>query len=136
MKARIEAALKELAVPFAQGGESDFTFNLVLADDKWRVGKKRKTFEGSVLVDDERKTVFYWERIVETKSGLSMGVTSEHSVQKGSVVERTVAETAYGPGVVSETRVDFGKIAKAVKNAAKQGGYKYKLVLSRKKARY
>jgi hypothetical protein len=137
IKNTLKETFDRIGIVYEENKNADFEIELVLADDKWKAGKKKKTFSASILIDESAKKLLYWEMIKETKAGLSISFSKESAVQKGNVVARKQGNAEYAlEGKVSETQVDFGKITKSVKEVAKQEGYKFKLVLSKKKASY
>lgn len=78
-----------------------------------------------------------WEKTLETGSGFSGGYDGGSSFQSGTTLYRKVKSIQYGPdGRAYEYNLDLGAIPKAVKEAAKQYGWKFKSVLAKAKAAY
>lgn len=137
IRKNIVEKLESHEIEYVSGINSDFEIELVKANKKWGSGGKKITYSSSILVDDDSKKVFYWEMTKESSAGLSMGAKSEKSFQMGKTLYRKEKSVDYGAeGKVLETSIDFGQISKMLKEVAKSNGYKFKVVLSKKKASY
>ncbi|MGE5474153.1 MAG: zinc-ribbon domain-containing protein [Ignavibacteriales bacterium] len=124
-----------LGVSFKTGVNTDTTITAELVDAGWSTGKKKINYESSIFVDQNSQTIFMWELTKEIGSGFSFGGDSESSFQSGTTLFRKVKSMQYGPeGKVFEYEFDLGAIPKAVKETAKQYGWKFKTVLKREKA--
>ena len=135
--AEISAEWNRLKVLHQSGGQSDLSVSEKYVQAGWSTGKKDLTYEASVFADEAEGTVYMWEMSKEKSSGFSFGGSSESSFQSGMTLFRKVKSTQYGPeGKVFEYELDLGAIPKTVKNIAKEGGWKFKTVLSKAKASY
>ena len=106
-------------------------------DAKWSTGSKKINYEASIFADEQERIVYMFEKTTEIGQGLSFGLSGGSSFQSGSTLYRKVKSIQYGPdGKAYEYSLDLGAISKAVKEAAKRGGWKFKTVLNRKKASY
>lgn len=134
---KIGQYLKELKVPFFVENGADLTINTEFLDASWRIGSKTLSYEASILFDENKKTVFMYEKTAEKGQGVSLGASGESSFQSGATLFRKVKSILHGPdGKVYEYTFDLGAIPKAVKDTAKEYDWKFKTVLSRKKASY
>lgn len=133
----IISELNRLNVPYQTGGNSDISVSAEFLDAGWSTGNKRITYEASVFADESAGIVYMWEFTREMGSGISFGETGENSFQSGMTLFRKVKSVQYGPeGKVYEYTLDIGAISKAVKQAAKENGWKFKTVLRKEKASY
>ena len=131
----ISTALRDLGVPVQLGGGTDVTVRTEFLDAGWGSGNKRIDYEALVFVDEGEQTVFLYEKTSETGSGFSFGGSTESSFQSGTTLFRKVKSVQYGlDGKAYEVSLDLGAIPKAVKETAKQYGFKCKTVLNRGKA--
>lgn len=119
------------------GSSADITVDQELLDAKFPTGKINIHYENSILLSDKDKTIYFWEKTKEIKSGFSFGFSKESSFQSGLTLSRKVRSVQYGSdGKAYEYDFDLGKINQIVKSAAKDNGWKFKVVLSKKKASY
>jgi len=133
----IKNAFSGMNLAYREQQGTDLSVSMEFADAKWSTGKKKGLYEASIRVDEKGKTVYMWEKTTESGQGLSFGMSGESYVQSGKTLFRKVKCVQYGPeGKVLEYELDLGGIPKAVKEAAQQNGWKFKTVLSRKKASY
>lgn len=103
----------------------------------WSTGSKKLRYDALILLDEDDRTAYFWQKTTESGAGLSFGGGFETSTQSGSAVFRKVKIVQYGPeGKVVELAVNLGEIAKAVKDAAKKNGWKFHAVLRQEKAKY
>ncbi len=131
----ISTALRALGVPVQLGAGTDVSVRTEFLDAGWGTGDKRIDYEALVFVDDAEQTVFLYEKTAETGSGFSFGSSSESSFQSGATLFRKVKGVQYSTdGKAYEYKLDLGSIPKAVKETAKQHGFKCRTVLSRDKA--
>ena len=134
--------IKVIAEKFAPMGISyktetntDITITAEFLDAGWSTGEKKINYESSIFADEASQTIFMWELTKEIGSGFSFGGDSESSFQSGTTLFRKVKSVQYGPdGKAFEINLDLGAIPKAVKETAKQYGWKFKTVLKREKA--
>lgn len=141
MKQQIISEVKEklaaLGIPAQFGNGTDIAVNAEFLDAKWSTGSKKIHYEAFILANERERVVYMYEKTTETGSRLSFGMHAESSFQSGNTLFRKVKSVQYGPnGKAFEYTFDLGAIPKAVKEAAKRGGWKFKTVLSRNKAIY
>ena len=134
---RITSELDRLNIPYQTGGSADITVFKEFIDAGWSTGNKKITYESSIFADETSNTVYMWELTKEIGNGISFGASSESYSQSGKTLYRKVKSVQYGPeGKVYEYSLDIGAISKAVKAAAKEQNWKFKTVISKKKALY
>lgn len=81
--------------------------------------------------------IYMYEKTTEVGHGLSFGGHSGSSFQSGKTLFRKVKSVQYSlDGKAYEYTLDLGAIPKAVKETARQYGWKFKTVLSKNKAMY
>ena len=133
----IKEKLEELGVPMQFGNETDISISTELLDAKWSTGGKKIRYEAYILVNDREHVVNMYEKTMEAGGGFSFGMSTEASFQSGSTLYRKVKSIQYGlDGKAFEYTFDLGAIPKAVKDAAKRSGWKFKTVLNKNKALY
>jgi hypothetical protein len=116
---------------------ADLTLDQEFLDAKWSTGKNRLEYHNSAILNEDDKTLYYWETTKETGSGFSFGTKSSSSFQSGMTLMRKVKSIQYGPdGKAYEYDLDLGAITKAYKETAKEHGWKFKVVLKKDKATY
>ena len=121
-------------VPSREGG-SDITVDCYLLDAKGGSGEKKISYENAILVNENEKTVFLYEKTTEKSKGFSFGSSSESSFQSGKVLSRHVKGTFIGTnGAVITYDFDIGEISKSIKVIAEKHGLKFKIVIRRKSA--
>ena len=141
MKQEIITEIKEklaaLSIPAQYGNGTDIAINTEFLDAKWSTGSKKISYEALIFVNERERAVYMYEKTTEMGGGLSFGMNAESSFQSGSTLFRKVKSVQYGPdGKAFEYTLDLGAIPKAIKEAAKRGGWKFKTVLNRSKAMY
>lgn len=133
----ISENLKALAVPFFLGQGTDILIRHDFLDAKWSTGNKRIHYEALIFANEYDRVVYMFEETRETGGGFSFGSSASSSFQSGKTLYRKVKSIQYGPdGRAYEYALDLGAIPKAVKEAAKRAGWKFKTVLQRQKALY
>ena len=132
---RIATGLTNVGVSYRLNEGTDITVAAQFLDAGWSTGEKRIDYQSCAWLDENTGTVFFWEFTKDTGSGFSFGGDSESSFQTGSTLYRKVKSVRYGPdGVAYEISLNIGAIVKAFKDAAKAEGWKFKVVLSKRKA--
>lgn len=125
----------QLGIPCQTGNGTDITISTEFLDAKWGSGKKKISYKASIYAEESSNTFFMWEMTKETGSGFSFGSSSESSFQSGTTLFRKVKGVQYGlDGKAYEYTLDLGAIPKAVKETAKNSGWKFKTVLKKEKA--
>ncbi len=131
----IFSMLEAKALSPIKGGESDITVDCELLDAKMGSGEKKIRYENAVLVDENEKTVFLYEKTTEKSKGFSFGTSGESSFQSGKTLMRHVKGTIMGTnGAVISYDFNLGEIPKSMKEIAERHGFKFKTVLRRKSA--
>ena len=129
--------LDSMGLAPTKGGESDITVDRELLDAKMGSGEKKLRYEDAVLVDEEEKTIFLYEKTTEKSKGFSSGASGESSFQSGKTLMRHVKGTFTGSnGVVVNYDFDLGEIPKAIKAIAEKNGFKFKAVIRRKSTQF
>ena len=119
------------------GSGADLSVDQELMDAKFPAGKMKIRYENSILLNEKDKTVYFWEKTTEIKSGFSFGFSGESYSQSGMTLSRKVKAVGFGPGGKAyEYDLDIGQIGSIVKSTAQNAGWKCKTVLSKKKASY
>lgn len=119
------------------GQETDIEISKEFLDAKFSTGEKKITYKSFALFDDANKILYYYENTKEESKGFSFGVDSESSFQSGTTLFRKVKSVGYAPdGKAYEYEIDIGQITKTFKEIAKENGWKFKIVLNPKKAKY
>ena len=128
---------KAIGVTRKLGGSADITVDQELLDAKFPTGKIKIHYENSILLNEKDKIVYFWEATKEIKSGFSFGFSKDSYSQSGLTLSRRVRSVQYTiDGKAYEFDFDIGKINQIVKSAAKDNGWKFKVVLSKKKASF
>ncbi|MGE5328674.1 MAG: zinc-ribbon domain-containing protein [Deltaproteobacteria bacterium] len=131
----ITGKFAKMGISYQTGTNTDIAITAEFLDAGWSTGKKTINYESSIFVDEASQTIFMWELTKEVGSGFSFGGDSESSFQSGTTLFRKVKSVQYGlDGKAFEINLDLGAIPKAVKETAKQYGWKFKTVLKREKA--
>lgn len=137
MITEIVQKLTALMLPVIQGQETDLSINCEFLDASWGSGSRKISYETAIFLNEDEKQIFMYEKTLEIGSGVSFGASSDTTFQSGTTLFRKVKSIQYGPdGRAFDYNLDLGAIPKAVKDTAKQYGWKFKTVLSRSKACY
>ncbi len=129
--------LASLGVPATSGQGADIVISATFVDARWSTGKKKITFDASILLDEAARTALMWQKTSEASAGFSFGFSSQSYRQQGATLFRKVKATQYGPdGKAYEYELDLGEITRAVEDAAKARGWQFKTVLKRAEASY
>ena len=135
--AKIAAEYGAIGISCSLGGTADIMVDQELLDVKFLTQKLRLHFENSILVNEQKRAVYYYEKTKEMRAGVGLGFSTESSFQSGKTLFRKVKSAGIGPdGRPYEYEFDIGRLSKIVKETAKEEGYKMKVVLSRKKASF
>lgn len=133
----IQAKLASMGMPMEFGNVTDISVNKEFLDASWSTGKKSIAYMALIFADDRDNVVYMYEKTTEKGQGISFGGFSGSSFQNGKTLFRKVKSVQYGPeGRVYEISLDLGSIPKAVKESAKNHGWKFKTVLGTDKATY
>jgi hypothetical protein len=135
--ANIIRQYEEIGILHKTSGVTDISVDQELLDAKHPTGKIKIHYENAILLSEKDQTIYFWELTKEIKSGFSFGFSSESFSQSGSTLSRKVKAVQYSAdGKAYEYDFDLGKLNQIVKSAAKENGWKFKVVLSKKKALY
>lgn len=133
----INSKLSALGIPLQDGNGADITISTEFLDAGWSTGSKKISYEASVFANELDNVVYMYEKTTEVGHGLSFGGGSGSSFQSGTTLFRKVKSVQYGlDGKAYEYTLDLGAIPKAVKETAKQYGWKFKIVINKNKAMY
>ncbi len=133
----ISSKLSAIGISMQNGNGADITINTEFLDTEWSTGSKKIIYEASIYVNEQDNVVYMYEKTTEIGQGLSFGSNSSSSFQSGTTLFRKVKSVQYGfDGKAYEYTLDLGAIPKGVKEAAKQYGWKFKIVLNKNKAMY
>jgi len=134
---QITQAYAKLGVAFTQGQASDVEIHTEFLNAGWSTGNKKIVYDACILANEEKKTVFLWQKTTESSGGLSVGGGYETASQSGATLFRKVKLVQYGPeGKTVDITLNLGELAAIVKDAAKQNGWKFKTALRQEKAKY
>lgn len=135
--AKIASRYGEIGIGFELGGSADLSVDQELLDIKFLAQKLKLHFENSILVDEQKRVLYYFEKTKELRAGIGLGFGAESSFQSGKTLFRKVKSVGIGPdGRACEYEFDIGQLSKIVKEAAKEAGFKMKVVLNKKKASF
>lgn len=133
----ISAKLSQLNIPLKTGTDTDFYIENEFFDAAWGTGSKKISYQSYIYANEQDSTIYMYELTEEKGNGISFGGDSETSFQSGTTLFRKVKGIRYSPdGQSYEYDLDLGAIPKAVKETAKQYGWKFKTVISKTKASY
>lgn len=126
-----------IGILYKMGETTDLSVDQELLDAKHPTGKIKIHYENAIRLNEKDQTIYFWELTKEIKSGFSFGSSSESFSQSGATLSRKVKSIQYSTdGKAYEYDFDIGKINQIVKTTAKENGWKFKVVLSKKKAEY
>lgn len=129
--------LSAQGLPVLDGSDTDITVNMEFLDIKWLTGRKKISYETAIMTEERNQVIYMFEKTTESGQGLSFDMSNDTSVQSGSTLFRNLRGVHYGPdGKACEYEIDLGAVPKAVKETAHQYGWKFKTVMSRRKASY
>ncbi len=135
--AQITQAFSALGVAFTKEEASDLEIHTEFVNAGWSTGKKKFRYDAFIRLDENEKTAYFWQKTIESSAGISFSGGFETATQTGGTVMRKVKIVEYGPeGKVVEQTINLGDIAKAVKKAAKENGWKFRTALRQEKAKY
>ena len=117
--------------------DTDIKIEKEFLDAKFSTGEKKISYTGLALFDETKKTLYYYEKTIDLGKGFSFGMTSESYSQSGTTLLRKVKSVGYAPdGRAYDYEINFGQIVNVFKDSAKKNGWKFKIVLNSKKAKY
>lgn len=114
-----------------------FSLELVVAERKAFLSKKKLTYRAQFKVDDEKKELRFTEMLKESGFGLSSSAGDDemspgfgfkagtYSVGMGGEREGAIEEQSNLFGKKYDYQFDFGKIRKEFEEVAKESGYSF-----------
>lgn len=139
-----DALLGELMATFsghggytaAYGNGTDLSLNNQVADANWGAGKKKVTYEAVMKAIEPERTLYFWEVLKESGSGLSFGGADfESTTTFGAKRSGKTREVVIGPqGKVVDYSWDYGATRNLATEIAARHGWQVKTVLVKKKA--
>lgn len=94
------------------------------------IQKVKVRYEAIALLDPEKKRIIFWEKIVETSSGIKAGFFSEKYVQKGTDVSKAISGYMLLGGKYG---FEYGKLRDVIKAMVTIKGWKFKTAIFRPK---
>lgn len=118
------------------GTDTDLAISNEIANANWGVGKKKVEFSAIMKAVEAERTIYYWEMLKESGSGLSFGgFDSEVTTTSGMKRWGTKSETVIGPGGVEvDYNWDYAATRRIVEDVAARHGWKVKVVLQKRSA--
>lgn len=117
------------------GTDTDIIISNEVVNKSWATGKKKVSYNARILADDSDNTVYFWEMLKESSSGLQFSVGFEKTKIKGKEVFSSRQEKVYGPNgqKVMDYQFDYGSLREAFQEIIEGAGWKFKLVISKGK---
>lgn len=134
---QIEAKLNAIGISAKADAKTDLLVEAELKDVSYGTENLSILYEAAILADEQEHAVRMYEKVTEKRAGCGCGLHAETALQIGRTPLRKVTILQPGPdGQTFEFTFDLGAIAKTVKHAAEQNGWKFKTVILKKKAMY
>jgi len=134
---QIEAKLGAIGITAKTDAATDLLVKAELRDVSFGTSTLSILYEAAILADEQERAVRMYEKVTEKRTGCVCGLHAETALQIGRTPLRKVTSLQYGPdGQAFEYTFEIGAIAKTVKHAAEQNGWKFKTVILKKKAMY
>ena len=131
------AKLNSFGLSPISGADSDITVSIELFDANVGSCEKKISYENAILIDEDAKIIFLYEKTTDKSRGFSFGSSSESSFQSGKSLKRRVKGSFIGAtGAKIEYDFDIGEISKAIEAIAEKYGFKVKSVIRRKSAQF
>jgi len=120
-----------LAQGFRPEDDGTLSYEAVVAERKTLLSRQRLTYRARLRIDDEARTLRFYELLKETSRGLVGGLTLTAEATRLSGKERTgtVEQRSRYLGKSYDFRVDYAAVRRAVERAAAVHGYAFELVL-------
>lgn len=135
LRKAIQTRLAVLGIFMMIDQGSDLSLDIKFKDTTNK--KKYIHYQNKVLLDEYKSELFYWEKVQDESSGLFSDNDIDSTTQVGSVIFRKVYHYyTDSSGKEVETKIDIGIINKTIKACAKEFGWKFKVVLSQRKASF
>jgi hypothetical protein len=134
---QIEAKLGAIGIAAKTDAKTDLLVEAELRDVSFGTGNLSILYEAAILADEQEHAIRMYEKVTEKRAGCGLALHAETALQIGRTPLRKVMSLQYGfDGQAFEYTFDIGAIAKTVKHAAEQNGWKFKTVILKKKAMY
>ena len=120
------------------GTDTDIVVSNEVASANWGTGKKKIEFSAIMKAVEAEHTIYYWEMLKESGSGLNFGgFDAEMSTTVGMKSWGTKKETVIGPdGVAVDAEWDYAATRRIVENVAARHGWQVKVVLKKNSAQW
>ena len=113
----IKSKLSEIGVFTQNSTETDIMIQTEFLNAAWGSGKKKIEYQALALLDESKRTLYFWECTKESSSGFSFGSKSQTFSQSGATTFRKVKSVGYGSdGKAYEYNLDIGAITKTFKH--------------------
>ncbi len=125
------------AGPFtiARGQKTDLVITNEVVSSNWFSGKKKISYTAQLLLNEEEKTVYYWEALKEISAGISVQIGFQKKLIKGVEMFQKARETGYAPtgAMVYDYQFDYGSLREALRGLVEEQGWKLKTVIMKGK---
>ena len=120
------------------GTDTDIVVSNEVANASWAGGKKKIEFSAIMKAVEAEHTIYYWEMLKESGSGLNFGgFDAEMSTTVGMKSWGTKKETVIGPdGIAMDAEWDYAATRRIVENVAARHGWQVKVVLKKNSAQW
>jgi hypothetical protein len=120
------------------GTDTDIVVTNEVANANWGTGQKKVEFSAMMKAVEAERTVYYWEMLKESSSGLNFGgFDAEMSTTSGTKRWGTTKETVIGPdGVAMEYEWDYAATRRIVEDVAARHSWQVKVVLQKNSAQW
>ncbi len=120
------------------GTDTDIVIDNEVANASWPGGKKRIHYEAILKAVEDERTVYLWEAIKESGSGLSFGtVGAESYTTVGTTRWGKRREVIAGPeGVEMDASWDYAATRRIIESAVTESGWRMKVVLRKRSAQW
>jgi len=120
------------------GTDTDIVVSNEVASANWGTGKKKIEFSAIMKAVEAEHTIYYWEMLKESGSGLNFGgFDAEMSTTVGMKSWGTKKETVIGPdGIAMDAEWDYAATRRIVENVAARHGWQVKVVLKKNSAQW
>ena len=120
------------------GTDTDIVVSNEVANASWAGGKKKIEFSAIMKAVEAEHTIYYWEMLKESGSGLDFGgFDAEMSTTVGMKSWGTKKETVIGPdGIAMDAEWDYAATRRIVENGAARHGWQVKVVLKKNSAQW
>jgi hypothetical protein len=127
--------------PFKRGKGGTLELETVVAERRTFLSKRKLTYRCKLRVDDDARSVTFYEILVEKGSGVSsgdgdmapgFGFKKESYKVGGAAREGTIEEQSVLFGKDYDYNFEFGAVRRDVERAAAEAGYAFRVVLREK----